>query len=232
MEAIEYISTTVILDKIPILRDIDFAIAEGSICAVIGPNGTGKSVLMDTCMGLHKYRGDIRLFGKSLRDVPTHKIGITYVPQENNIYRRLTVHDNIRLALAVRKSTADVDSILRYFPVLKERQRQVADTFSGGEARQLAIALALVNLQKVLLLDEPLTGLSPKVAKDVLWFIKEFRDENDLTVLISEQNLVVADIADRVCVLRGGKIREQFTAAEWARLPKEAITRTVFGGVA
>ncbi|KKM09782.1 hypothetical protein SY88_16395 [Clostridiales bacterium PH28_bin88] len=232
MNAIEFNNATVFLDKIPILRDINLCIEDGKIYSLIGPNGTGKSTLMETCLGFHPYEGDIKLFGKSIKKLPTHKINISYVPQEENIYRRLTVHDNIRLALAVKKSTVDMQKIFDVFPILKERQTQVAETLSGGEARQLAIALALVNLQKVILLDEPLTGLSPKMTKDFLNFIKEFREKNNLSILISEQNLEVADISDYICVLRGGQIINQFSGKEWSKLRKDEITRMVFGGAA
>lgn len=230
MNAIEFQNTTVFLDKIPILRDINLCIEEGKIYSLIGPNGTGKTTLMETSMGFNPYEGDIKLFGNSIKNLPTHKINISYVPQEGNIYRRLTVRDNIQLALAIKKSTVDIDVLLSLFPILKERQIQTAHTLSGGEARQLAIALAVVNLQKLLFLDEPLTGLSPKVALNTLNFIKELRERYNVSILISEQNLEVADISDYICVLRGGKIANQFTSKEWAKLTRSEITKMVFGG--
>jgi branched-chain amino acid transport system ATP-binding protein len=180
-------------------------------------------------MGFHTYEGDINLYGYSIKKLPPHKIDISYVPQEGNIYRRLTVHDNIQLARTIKKSKLDIDEIYNIFPILKERQDQIAYTLSGGEARQLAIALALVHLQKLVMLDEPLTGLSPKMTLHTLGFIKELKSKFDITILISEQNLEVADISDYICVLRSGEIVEQFTTADWAKLTRTEITEMVFG---
>lgn len=230
MNVIEFNNVTVFQDKIPILRKINLCIEEGKIYSLIGPNGVGKTTLMETCMGFHPYEGDIKLYGNSIKKLHPHQINISYVPQEGNIYRRLTVHENIQLARAIKKSKVDLDVIFNIFPILKERQMQTAYTLSGGQSRQLAIALALLNLQKLLLLDEPLTGLSPKIVIDTLGFIKELKEKSNVSILISEQNLEVADISDFICVLRGGEIMKQFTTEEWGKLTREEITEMVFGG--
>jgi len=232
MNTIEFDNVTVSYENIPVLRNINLDMEAGKIYSLIGPNGAGKSTLMETCMGFYPYEGNIKLYGSSIKKMPPHLINISYVPQEGNIYRRLTVHDNIQLARTIRKSKIDLNEIFDIFPILKERQKQTAHTLSGGEARQLAIALALVHLQKLVLLDEPLTGLSPKMALHTLGFIKELKEKFNVTILISEQNLEVADISDYICVLRGGEIMKQFSSAEWARLTREEITEMVFGRIA
>lgn len=232
MSVIRFDNVTVSYENVPVLRNINLNLEEGKIYSLIGPNGAGKSTLMETIMGFRTYEGDINLYGSSIKSLPPHKINISYVPQEGNIYRKLTVHDNIQLARTIRKSQLDIDEIYNIFPILKERQSQTAYTLSGGEARQLAIALALVHLQKLVLLDEPLTGLSPKMALHTLDFIKELKRKFNVTILISEQNLEVADISDYVCVLRGGEIIKKFTTAEWAKLTREEITEMVFGRAA
>lgn len=230
MNALEFENVNVFYGNTPVLRNINLKMEAGKIYSLIGPNGAGKSTLMEVCMGFRPYEGDIKLYGSSIKKMPPHLINISYVPQEGNIYRRLTVHNNIQLALTVRKSKIDPGGILDIFPILKERQKQIAHTLSGGEARQLAIALALIHLQKVVLLDEPLTGLSPKMALHTLGFIKELKEKFSVTILISEQNLEVTDISDYICLLRGGEIVKRFSSAEWARLTREEITEMVFGG--
>jgi branched-chain amino acid transport system ATP-binding protein len=225
----EFKKVNVCFDKVSVLRDINLKLEEGKIYSLIGPNGAGKSTLMETCMSVHSYEGDIILDGKSIKSTPTHDIEISYVPQENNIYRRLTVHDNIQLARTIRKSRLDIEEVYEIFPILRERRNQIAHTLSGGEARQLAIALALVSLKSFVMLDEPLTGLSPRMAKETLLFIERIRKEYDVTVLISEQNLEVADISDYICVLRSGGIVAELTRDEWLMLSKEEITEMVFG---
>lgn len=232
MSTIKFDNVTVSHGNVPVLRNINLNLEAGKIYSLIGPNGAGKSTLMETIMGFRHYEGDINLYGSSIKELPPHKINISYVPQEGNIYRRLTVHDNIQLARTIRKSKIDVEEIYDIFPILKERQKQTAHTLSGGEARQLAIALALVHLQKLVLLDEPLTGLSPKMALHTLGFIKELKKKFNVTILISEQNLEVADISDYICVLRGGEIMKQFSTADWVKLTRKEITEMVFGRIA
>jgi len=216
-------------EKIPVLTDINLQFEKGKVYALIGPNGAGKSTLMETCMGIYPYDGDIIIENKSIKSKPTHEVEISYVPQENNIYRRLTVHDNIQLARTIRKSRLNIEEIYGIFPILEERKQQIANTLSGGESRQLAIALALVSLKSFVMLDEPLTGLSPKMARETLRFIEKIKSKYEITVLISEQNLEVADISDYVAVLRSGKVIAIFSQEEWMKLRKEEITEMVFG---
>ncbi|MDK2788639.1 MAG: branched-chain amino acid transport system ATP-binding protein [Epulopiscium sp.] len=232
MNTIEFNNVTVFYENIPVLRNINLKMEEGKIYSLIGPNGAGKSTLMETCMGFTSYEGNINLYGSSIKKLLPHQIDISYVPQEGNIYRKLTVHDNIQLARTIKKSKLDIEEIYSIFPILKERQNQVAYTLSGGEARQLAIALSLVHLQKLVLLDEPLTGLSPKMALHTLGFIKQLKEKYNVTILISEQNLEVADISDYICVLKGGEIMNQFTTADWSKLTRGEITEMVFGRTA
>lgn len=229
MSILEFDHVDVLFEKIPVLNNINIKLETGKVYSLIGPNGAGKSTLMETCMGFHTYEGDIRLFGESIKKLKSNQIGISYVPQEGNIYRRLSVHDNIQLARTIRKSKLEIDEIYDVFPILKERQTQIANTLSGGEGRQLAIALALVHLQKMVMLDEPLTGLSPKMVLHTLDFIKRIKAKFDATIFITEQNLEVADISDYICVMRSGEIIVQFSANDWAQLSRAEITEIVFG---
>ena len=128
----EFKNVNVCFDKVNVLRDINLKLEEGKIYSLIGPNGAGKSTLMETCMSVHSYEGDIILDGKSIKSTPTHDIEISYVPQENNMYRRLTVHDNIQLARTIRKSRLDIEEIYETFPILRERRNQIAHTLSGA----------------------------------------------------------------------------------------------------
>jgi branched-chain amino acid transport system ATP-binding protein len=229
MNLVSFNDVTVSFEKIPVLHDINLNLEDGKVYSLIGPNGAGKSTLMETVMGFHSYSGDILLNNQTLKGLKPNEIKISYVPQENNVYRRLSVCDNIQLARTMRKSDFKTEEIFKIFPILEERKDQAAYTLSGGEMRQLAIALAIVNLNKFIMLDEPLTGLSPKMVHQTLEFVKELIKKYDITVLISEQNLEVADISDYIYVMRSGEIVSKHNQKEWNQLTKAEITEMVFG---
>ena len=196
------------------VQDISFRINEGEIVSLIGSNGAGKSTIVKTIAGLiHPWKGEI-LF----ENAPIHqaqpfeivKMGISMVPEGRRLFGRLSVLDNLLLGAYAIRSRADVEkhlqSIFNLFPILKERQQQRSDTFSGGEQQELAIARGLMSNPSLLILDEPSLGLGPKLVSDIFRIVTEI-NARGVTVLLVEQNVYEAlDISTRAYVLQTGRI--------------------------
>ncbi len=196
------------------VQEISFRINEGEIVSLIGSNGAGKSTIVKTIAGLmHPSKGEI-LF----KETPIHqaqpfdivKMGISMVPEGRKLFGRLSVLDNLMLGAYVVRSSADVErhlqSVFNLFPILKERQWQRSDTFSGGEQQELAIARGLMSNPSLLILDEPSLGLGPKLVSDIFRIIREI-NASGVTVLLVEQNVFEAlDISSRAYVLQTGRI--------------------------
>jgi len=196
------------------VQEISFRINEGEIVSLIGSNGAGKSTIVKTIAGLiHPSKGEI-LFNNA----PIHqtepfdivKIGISMVPEGRKLFGRLSVLDNLMLGAYVVRSSTDVEkhlqSVFNLFPILKERQGQRSDTFSGGEQQELAIARGLMSNPSLLILDEPSLGLGPKLVSDIFRIIREI-NARGVTVLLVEQNVFEAlNISSRAYVLQTGRI--------------------------
>jgi branched-chain amino acid transport system ATP-binding protein len=199
---------------LPAVQDISFSVGEGEVVSLIGSNGAGKSTIVKTITGLiHPWSGEI-LF----KDAPIHhvqpfdivKAGISMVPEGRRLFGRLSVLDNLRLGAYSIHSKVEIEkqlqSAFELFPILKERQAQRADTFSGGEQQQLAIARALMSNPSLLILDEPSLGLSPKLVSEIFGIIKDI-SARGVTVLLVEQNVYEAlEISTRAYVLQTGRI--------------------------
>jgi branched-chain amino acid transport system ATP-binding protein len=196
------------------VQDISFEINEGETVSLIGSNGAGKSTIVKTVAGLiHPWKGEI-LF----RNTPIHhaqpfdivKMGISMVPEGRRLFGRLSVLDNLMLGAYAVRSGVDVEkhlqSVFNLFPILKERQGQRSDTFSGGEQQELAIARGLMSNPSLLILDEPSLGLGPKLVSDIFGIIKEI-NARGVTVLLVEQNVYESlEISTRAYVLQTGRI--------------------------
>jgi branched-chain amino acid transport system ATP-binding protein len=199
---------------LPAVQDVSFRIDEGEIVSLIGSNGAGKSTIVKTIAGLlHPWEGEI-LF----KNVPIHKTqpfdivkaGISMVPEGRRLFGRLSVLDNLLLGAYAIRSKADVakylQSVFDLFPILKERQGQRSETFSGGEQQQLAIARGLMSNPSLLILDEPSLGLSPKLVSEIFAIVKDINTRG-VTVLLVEQNVYEAlEISSRAYVLQTGRI--------------------------
>ena len=193
-----------------VIPGLSFAAGENEIVAIMGRNGMGKTTLFKALMGILPARaGSIVLGGTSLDGKePFERVadGLAYVPQGRMIFPKLTVEDNIRAGLRSRKEEVP-DELYRFFPVLKEMRGRRGGNLSGGQQQQLAIARALASHPKVLLLDEPTEGIQPSIIKDLARMLKQIRDEQGLSIVVSEQVLSFAlEIADRVLVLDRGRI--------------------------
>lgn len=199
-----------------ILKGVDVALGAGRLVTVIGPNGSGKSTLIKTLAGLLPARqGTIELRGERLNEMSAPKrvrAGLAYVPQEYNVFRNLTVLENLKIAcefMSDRRGGGQAinDELLALFPELPAHFRKKAGNLSGGQRQMLAFACAMTVQPKVLMLDEPSAGLSPKYMSDVFETVRKV-NSTGVSVLMVEQNAREAlQIADTCIVLAGGRVR-------------------------
>ncbi|MBC8042025.1 MAG: ABC transporter ATP-binding protein [Rhizobacter sp.] len=208
------------------LRKISFAVSKGAIVTLIGSNGAGKTTTLRTISGLLKPKsGTIEFDGKPIGGMPPHEIvarGLSQSPEGRMVFANLTVHENLMLGAYLRKDDAEIKRNLDYaftiFPRLKERENQLAGTMSGGEQQMLAIARALMNAPKMLLLDEPSLGIAPILVKTIFEKIQEINRELGMTILLVEQNAHLAlSISTYGYVLETGEIILQGDAKELAQ---------------
>jgi len=198
-----------------VLRDVSLHVDTGEVVSVVGANGVGKSTLLRTITGLiHPTRGDVVFDGVTLTGMPAHTIvshGLAMVPEGGRLFPFMTVLENLELGAfgpAARGDTArSLDDVMALFPILRERRAQLAGSLSGGERQMCAIARALMSRPRMLMLDEPSLGLSPKMLEKVFELIRTVVAARDLTVLLIEQNVGDAlGMADRAYVIESGRI--------------------------
>ena len=189
-----------------VLQGVSFAVAEGGVTALLGRNGVGKTTTLRAVMGLVPRRGRIELDGEEVDRLSTHTIvrrGVGYVPEDRDVFAGLSVEENLRLA--ERDDEPRYDLVYDLFPELHERGRQRAGTLSGGQQQMLAIARALLNDNRLLLIDEPTKGLAPALVTSVADALERIAERE--TVLLVEQNLgVVRRIARDAVVLDQGRV--------------------------
>ena len=199
---------------VQILYDVNFKVEEKEILSIIGPNGAGKTTLVKTIMGLmHPKSGAIRFKGESIEKLPTYEIvkkGMTMIPEGREIFPRMTIEENLMLGAYTIKDKAKVketrEKVYDIFPVLKKKEKSLAQTLSGGEQQMLVICRSLMSSPQLLILDEPSLGLAPIIVEKVLDTIRTVNDEG-VTVLLVEQNIHDSlGVADRGYVLEEGRI--------------------------
>jgi urea transport system ATP-binding protein len=203
------------------LWDVDMLVPRGSVTCLMGRNGMGKTTLLRSIMGLlATSSGSIKYEDIDLRVVPAHRraaLGIGYVPQGREIFSQLTVEENLRIGLPVRKDKARniPEHIFKMFPVLKQMLNRRGGDLSGGQQQQLAIGRALIVEPKFLILDEPTEGIQPNIVHEIGDVILRLNKEAGLTVLLVEQKLPFARriasefrILDKGRLVAGGKIGE------------------------
>ncbi|MDW7775830.1 MAG: ABC transporter ATP-binding protein [Methanosarcinales archaeon] len=195
-----------------ILNGVSIHVKKEEIVSIIGPNGAGKSTLLKTIIGMLKPRSGRILFeGQDIAGMVTHNIvaqGMGFVPQEKNTFPSLTVKENLEIGAFLKHDIDDIlDEVYHIFPVLQEKTRQRATTLSGGEVKMLAMGRAMMLEPRVLLLDEPTAGLSPKFREIVFEKIKAINDTGT-TILMVEQNARKAlSLSHRGYVLELGQNR-------------------------
>jgi len=196
--------------KSHVLQDVSLAVDAGEVVALLGRNGSGRSTTLKAIMGLVDVKmGSIRFNGKTITSrapFDLAKLGIAFVPEDRRIFPNLTVGENLRLAaLAGRKGLWNENRIYDYFAVLGERKDKPAK-LSGGEQQMLAIARALIANPTIILLDEPMEGLAPLIARNVEEVVRRIRAEGN-TILLVEQNAQVAmGLSDRGYILSNGRV--------------------------
>lgn len=234
MNLLEIERLEVFYGKAQVLYGISFSVEEGEFVAVIGPNGAGKTTLLNTISGLVPYRGKIRFAKRDLPRKPYEivRCGIIHCPEGRNLFPYLSVLDNLKLGAYRRKDQEieqDLMTVFELFPILRERQRQLAHTLSGGEQQMLALGRALMGRPRLLLMDEPTLGLAPIVRAHISQAIEEIRERYHMTTLLAEQN---ADFAfkhsNRVHLLESGHLVRQGSAEELKQ--DEYIRKAYLGG--
>jgi branched-chain amino acid transport system ATP-binding protein len=197
-----------------ILWDVSFKVKEKEIVSIIGPNGAGKTTLARTIVGLLPAKnGAIRFKGENIEKLPTYEIvkkGITLIPEGREIFPRMTVEENLRLGAYTVNDKAKVnkskEQVYQLFPVLKKKEKALAQTLSGGEQQMLVICRSLMSNPELLILDEPSMGLAPIIVEKVLDTLQKI-NEDGVTILLIEQNIRDSlNIANRAYVLEEGKI--------------------------
>jgi ABC-type branched-subunit amino acid transport system ATPase component len=198
------------------LKGIDISVRAGELVAVLGPNGAGKSTLAKTVIGaLRPQSGDVRMAGSSIVKLSTRRRvdrGIGYVPEGGRVFPTMTIEDNLvaaayRNGVGLRRLTPELDQLIKQFPMLDERRKQEAGTLSGGQRQMLAIARGLVSKPKLLLMDEPSSGLAPLAVLQVAELVRELASQRDMSVLWCEQNPQgPLESADRFVTLVAGHI--------------------------
>ena len=206
MSSLEVKDLHVTINGSHILQGVNFFVPENKVTALLGRNGVGKSTTLKAIMGLNPGTGSIKFGGTEIVETQTHKIvqmGLGYVPEDREIFASLTVKEN--LSLAERDAKPNYDLVYSLFPELLTRTSQRAGTLSGGQQQMVAISRALLNQNKLLVIDEPTKGLAPKLVTEVANALAHVADHS--TMLIVEQNLaLVKAIAQNIIVMDQGKV--------------------------
>jgi branched-chain amino acid transport system ATP-binding protein len=201
------------------LFGVSLSVSEGETVITVGPNGAGKSTLLKTISGLlHPRSGSITFLGNRIDRVPAHEIvelGITHVPEGGRLFPQLSVYENLKVGSYLKRArgeaAATLQEIYRLFPILDERKKQLADTMSGGERQMLAIARCLMSRPKLILLDEPSSGLAPRVVSRVLDFVHQIKSQG-YAILMVEQNVRKAlKLSDRAYLMESGRVHKEGT---------------------
>ncbi len=198
-----------------VLQGVSFDVPDGAVTALLGRNGVGKTTTLRSLVGLVDRDGEITYAGESIASLATHRVirrGIGYVPEDREIFAGLTVEENLRLA--EQSATANYELVYDLFPELRTRGKQRAGTLSGGQQQMLTLGRALLNDNRLLLVDEPTKGLSPLLVNEVAKALERIREHT--TVLLVEQNLgVVRHVAENVVVLDQGRVVHTSPAPEF-----------------
>ena len=216
------------------LKGISFEVAQGQIVTLIGANGAGKSTTLNTIAGLLKPRsGSITFEGKTISGTPANRIvpqGLSMCPEGRRVFQQMTVRENLEMGGYTRPQNeiaGSLDEMFQRFPRLKEREKQIAGTLSGGEQQMLAMARALMSHPRLLMLDEPSMGLAPILVEQIFDIIRELHSRG-ATILLVEQNARMAlSVADRGYVMETGRISAWGTGKELLASP--AVRKAYLG---
>jgi branched-chain amino acid transport system ATP-binding protein len=217
-----------------VVEGVDLRVAAGEAVAVIGSNGAGKTTLFRAICGmLPVSAGRVRFDGRDITGRPAHRVaraGLAYVPAERHLFPGMSVRENLLLgAYPSRPDPSVFELVFDLFPRLKERPKQPAGSLSGGEQQMLAVGRALMSRPRLLMLDEPTTGLAPKLARSAYQALQTLK-ETGVTLLVAEQQVPLAlSLADRGYVLENGRVRLEGASEDLERNPE---VRRAYLGVA
>jgi branched-chain amino acid transport system ATP-binding protein len=210
-----------------VVEDVGFEVPPSGVTALLGRNGVGKTSTLKGILGLIERSGTVEFAGERIDRLPTHRIiqrGIAYVPEDREVFATLTVEENLRLA--ERGGAVGRDRVRELFPDLVTRSAQRAGTLSGGQQQMVSLARALINANRLLLIDEPTKGLAPLIVTEVADALAGAARE--VPIVLVEQNLqVVRSLADTVVVLESG--RTVYTGTAASLLDDEALTQRLLG---
>jgi branched-chain amino acid transport system ATP-binding protein len=204
------------------LWGVSISINQGEVVVLVGPNGAGKSTLLRSIVGLHRMAsGSILLDGQAIHTIPPHRIverGIVLVPEGRRLFGSMTVLENLEIGAFTRRARSEKDKTLQrvfeIFPILADRQKQVAGTMSGGQQQMLAIGRALMGLPHLLIFDEPSLGLAPIVVENIFDVVRTV-NQSGVTVLLVEQNVHAAlELANRAYIIEQGRVVGEGTGSE------------------
>jgi branched-chain amino acid transport system ATP-binding protein len=219
------------------VRGIDLDIAAGEIVALIGANGAGKTTVARAIAGLLPYQGDIVFGDEKLKPDSAEcnlRLGIALVPEGRGILAGMSVEENLLMGLYTRtdkaKGLADLEDVVKRFPILAERRQVMAGLLSGGEQQMLAIGRALLAQPKLLLLDEPSLGLAPKITDFVFDLVRQLRAEGVTVLLVEQKARQTLKIADRAYLLETGRVVTSGPAREL--IDDKVVSETFLGGTA
>jgi branched-chain amino acid transport system ATP-binding protein len=218
-----------------VLHGIDFAMAHGSVTALLGANGAGKTTTLRALCGMVKTAGEVSFEGRRIEARATEdvvRLGIAHVPDGRGTFAHLTTEENLRLGAYTRRDKGrvqeDIERMYGYFPRLHERRRQQAGTLSGGEQQMLAVSRALMLRPKLLLLDEPSFGLAPLVVQELFAILRGINAAERVSMLVVEQNAALAlEVADHAYVLETGRMVLSGTAQQIKS--DDAVRRSYLG---
>ena len=218
------------------VKDISIDVEDGSIVSIVGANGAGKTTILRTISGLKQpAAGEIWFQGERIDTMEPHqivKLGIAHIPEGRIVFAPMTVLDNLKMGAYLRRDKNDVardlDATYRYFPILKKRSRQLAGSLSGGEQQMLAIARALMAKPKLLTMDEPSMGLSPRLVGEVGKIIKDINGSGVSIILVEQNARLAFKLSDKAYVLETGRITLGGAAKELA--DDERVKKAYLGG--
>jgi len=221
--------------KAQALWDVCLRVDEGEIVALVGGNGAGKTTLLNTISGLLRpASGSVEFLGKRIDGLASHSIvamGISHIPEGRKLFTEMSVAENLEMGAysgeAWKQKDETLHQVYEVFPILKERQGQLASTLSGGEQQMVAMGRGLMSRPRLCLFDEPSYGLAPMLVAEIFRVIQNLRDQG-MTILLVEQNVRQSlEIADRACVLENGRVALEGGCQEL--LEEELIRKAYLG---